>query len=184
MSVSQIFGRKGLSMNRRDFVRSAGAVSAGLVFSKAERLLAEGTGGWRTFEVKTRVEILKSSGATRVWLPAALSTKTAFQKTLSDEFRAEGGAGRIVEGRVDGLGIIAAEFPTGVKPVLHKSSRDKELCGRSLCAPTRRRERNPCRVGAFSSAYQAPADRRHRESDGKRNHARCEDRHREGARNL
>ena len=29
-------------MNRRDFVRSAGAVSASLAFSKTERLLAEG----------------------------------------------------------------------------------------------------------------------------------------------
>jgi transglutaminase-like putative cysteine protease len=112
-------------MNRRDFVRSAGAVSASLALSKTECLLAEEatSEGWRTFEVKTRVEILKSSGATRVWLPAALSTKTPFQKTLSDEFRAEGGAGRIVEGRVDGLGIIAAEFPTGVKPVLALTSR-------------------------------------------------------------
>jgi transglutaminase-like putative cysteine protease len=112
-------------MNRRYFVRSAGAVSASLAFPRTSRLLAEGTtsGGWRTFEVKTRVEILKSSGATRVWLPAALSTKTPFQKTLSNEFRAEGGNGRIVESRADGLGIIAAEFPAGVTPVLTLTSR-------------------------------------------------------------
>ena len=112
-------------MNRRDFLRSAGAVSASLAFPKTERLLAEGatSDSWRTFEVKTRVEILKPSGATRVWLPAALISKTPFQKTLSNEFSAEGGTARIVEGKADGLGIIAAEFPAGVKPVLTLTSR-------------------------------------------------------------
>ena len=112
-------------MNRRNFVRSVGAVSASLAFPKTERLLAGGTksDGWRTFEVKTRVEILKSPGATRVWLPAALSRKTPFQKTLSNEFRAEGGTGRIVEGSADGLGIAVAQFPVGVKPVLTLTSR-------------------------------------------------------------
>jgi len=111
-------------MNRRDFLRSAAATSASLAFPKTACLLAEGTtsGSWRTFEVITRVEILKSSGATRVWLPTALSSKTPFQKTLSNRFTAEGGTARIVEGTADGLGIVAAEFPAGVKPVLTLTS--------------------------------------------------------------
>jgi len=111
-------------MNRRDFVRSVGAVSAGLALPKTGRLLAEGAPDlWRTFEVKTRVEILKSSGPIRVWVPAALRSKTPFQRTLSNTFKAEGGTARIVEGsRADGLGIIAAEFPAGVKPVLSLTS--------------------------------------------------------------
>jgi transglutaminase-like putative cysteine protease len=112
-------------MNRRDFVRSTGAVSASLAFTKMACLPAEGStsDGWRTFEVKTRVEILKSSGATRVWLPLALIRTTPFQKTLSNVFAAEGGTGRSVKGRADGLGIVAAEFPAGVKPVLTLTSR-------------------------------------------------------------
>jgi len=112
-------------MNRREFLRSAGAMSASLAFPKTACLLAEDATppDWRTFEVKTRVEILKSSGATRVWVPTALSSKTPFQKTLSNRFRAEGGTARIVEGTADGLGIIAAEFPAGVKPVLTLTSR-------------------------------------------------------------
>ena len=79
-------------MNRRHFLWSAGAVSASFVFPKAGRLLAWAppSDGWRTFEVKTRVEILKPSGTTRVWLPAALLSDTPFQKTLSNEFSAEG----------------------------------------------------------------------------------------------
>ena len=111
-------------MNRRDFLRSA-AVSAGFVFPEARYPLAEAAPSerWRTFEVKTRVEILKPSGTTRVWLPEALLSKTLFQRTLSNEFRAQGGTARIAEGSADGLGIIAAEFPVGVKPVLTLTSR-------------------------------------------------------------
>jgi transglutaminase-like putative cysteine protease len=105
-------------LNRRDFLRSAGAVSASLAF-------AEGAtpDGWRTFEVKTRVELLKSSGVTRVWLPAALIGETPFQKTLSNAFDAEGGTAKFVEGKADALGIVAAEFPNGVKPVVTLTSR-------------------------------------------------------------
>jgi transglutaminase-like putative cysteine protease len=78
---------------------------------------------WRTFELKTRVEIVKSAEPTRVWLPAALIGETPFQKTLSNEFSAEGGAARVVEAKADRLGIIVAEFPAGVNPILTLTSR-------------------------------------------------------------
>jgi hypothetical protein len=73
--------------------------------------------------VTTRAEVLKPSGATKVWLPAALGIETPFQKTLSNTFNADGGTARMVEGKADGLGIIAAEFPAGVRPVLTLTSR-------------------------------------------------------------
>jgi transglutaminase-like putative cysteine protease len=112
-------------VNRRDFLRSAGAVSASIAFPKTGLLLAEdaASGGWRTFELKTRVEIAKSTGTMRVWLPAALLGETPFQKTLSNEFSAEGGAARIEAAKADGLGIVVAEFPAGVRPVLTLTSR-------------------------------------------------------------
>jgi len=112
-------------MNRRDFLRSAAAVSAGLTLPNTEYLRAQSSPspGWRTFEVKTRVEILKSAEATRVWLPAALIRETPFQKTLSNTFTAEGGKAAIVENKADGLGILTAEFPAGVTPILTLTSR-------------------------------------------------------------
>ena len=66
-------------MHRRDFLRSAGVVSASLAFPKTARLFALGEtpAAWRTFEVTTRVEVLKPSGTTLVWLPAALIRDTA-----------------------------------------------------------------------------------------------------------
>lgn len=112
-------------MNRRDFLKTAGAVSAGLVLPGSRRLFAEGvpTGEWRTFEVTTRVEILKAAGPARVWLPAALVRETPYQKTLSNDFKAQGGEAKMVENRLDGLGIVAASFPAGATPVLTLTSR-------------------------------------------------------------
>jgi transglutaminase-like putative cysteine protease len=112
-------------MNRRDFLRSAGVMSAAVAWPESARLFAmdASADGWRTFEVTTRVEILKSSGAALVWLPTALRSKTPFQKTLSDKFTAEGGTAEIVESNHDGLGIVAAKFPAGVPPVLTLTSR-------------------------------------------------------------
>jgi len=112
-------------MKRRDFLRSTGIVCAGLAIADTERLFAERSTGdnWRTFEVTTRAEILKPSGATRVWLPAALTVNTPFQKTLSNKFSAEGGTADMAGNNRDGLGIISATFPAGVKPVLTLTSR-------------------------------------------------------------
>jgi transglutaminase-like putative cysteine protease len=112
-------------MHRRDFLRSAGVVSASLAFPKAARLLAlgEAPGGWRTFEVTTRAEVLKPSGTTLVWLPAALIRETPYQKTLANEFRVEGGTADLVERKADALGMVSAKFAPGVKPVLTLTSR-------------------------------------------------------------
>ena len=112
-------------MNRRDFLRSTGIVSASLVFAKAERVFATDTtvDHWRTFDVTTRVEVLKTSGTTRIWLPAPLISQSPFQKTLSTTFHAEGGTAKTEENNSDALGIIVAEFPSGVRPVLTLTSR-------------------------------------------------------------
>src|SRR5260370_15316683 len=118
-------GRRGGSMKRRDFLRSAGVASAAMAFPKAGRMFVQGTApeAWRTFDVTTSVEVLKPSGATRIWIPAALVSPTPFQKTLANNFKAEGGTAKLIESRADSLGFIAAEFPPGVMPVLKVTSR-------------------------------------------------------------
>ena len=112
-------------MNRRDFLCSAGIASASFALPKTARLFAESAtpARWRTFELTTRVEVHSSSGATRVWLPAALIEETPYQQTLANRFHAEDGTARMVESKADAVGIIAAEYPAGVKPVLTLTSR-------------------------------------------------------------
>src|SRR5436309_13814654 len=77
-----------LTMNRRYFLQSGGIVSVSLAFAKAGRLFSQVATAdrWRTFQVTTRVEVLKPSGTTRIWVPAALISETPFQKTLTNTF--------------------------------------------------------------------------------------------------
>ena len=107
-------------MKRRDFLRTAGVMCAAAALPDVGRLFAQQTqpDGWRTFEVTTRVEVLKPSGLTRIWVPTALIGNAPFQRTLSNKYGVEGGRARIVESKPEGLGIVAATFPDGVKPVL------------------------------------------------------------------
>jgi len=112
-------------MKRREFLWSAGMTTAGLTLCKTGRLLADDAvlAGWRVFEVTTHVELLSTSGPSRIWVPEALLAQTPFQKTLANKIKAEGGVVNRVDSKEDGLGIIAAEFPVGVRPVLTATSR-------------------------------------------------------------
>jgi hypothetical protein len=51
-------------MKRREFLRHTVTTCAGLALSKAVPLFADAvtSTGWRTFEVTTRVEVVKPSG--------------------------------------------------------------------------------------------------------------------------
>jgi transglutaminase-like putative cysteine protease len=111
--------------NRRDFLRAAGVAPAIFAFSKSQSALAQSakSGGWRTFEVTTLVEVLKPSGVTRLWAPLALGEDSPYQRTLSNTFKGEGGAVRTFENRADALKMIYAEFPAGARPVLTVTSR-------------------------------------------------------------
>jgi transglutaminase-like putative cysteine protease len=112
-------------MDRRDFLARAGAAAVSLTLPQAAGVLGDEPpqATWRTFEITTRVEVLKSSGPTRVWLPAALLTETPYQKTLTNTFHAETGTIKLATRPADALGIIAAEFPSGAKPLLTATSR-------------------------------------------------------------
>jgi transglutaminase-like putative cysteine protease len=115
-------------MKRRDFLRSISTVWAGAALSNAIPILADARsqGDWRTFEVTARVEVLKPSGVTHIWLPAALTRDTQFQKTLANRFKAEDGTAkltRITQNTKDQLGIVTGTYSEGAKPVLTLTSR-------------------------------------------------------------
>jgi transglutaminase-like putative cysteine protease len=112
-------------MNRRNFLQSTGAICAGLAFTKSIPVFADAlqTGGrWRTFEVTTRVEVLKQSGVTHIWLPAALIRDTPFQRTHANRFSAEGGSAKFSKDKPNALGIVSATYPANAKPVLTLTS--------------------------------------------------------------
>ncbi len=112
-------------MRRREFLQHTGTMCAALTLLKAVPLLAEtpASTNWRTFEVTTHVEVLKPSGVTHIWLPAALIRNTRFQKTLGNKFVADGGRAKHTESKQDSLGIVTATYPEHAKPTLTLTSR-------------------------------------------------------------
>ena len=108
-------------MNRRELLTSAGIGTATLAFRGASLLFAES--GWRTFEVVTRVEVMRPSGPTRVWVPTPLAIEMPFQKRAANTFKADGGTARIVEAKPDALGILVVDFPAGVQPLVTLTNR-------------------------------------------------------------
>ncbi len=139
-------------MNRRDCLKALGVISSGLATSTREDLWAKSVmaAEWRTFEVVARIEVLKPSGTTRIWVPTPLITATPFQKTAANTFECEGGTAKILEQRTEALGIIAAEFPAGAKPILTLRSRAATRnWAVDLASPDKAREMNASQLSEF-----------------------------------
>src|SRR5579871_5124217 len=104
------------TLNRRDFLQATGALAA-----FAAR--AAGAPRERVFEITTRVEVLKPSGVTRVWLPHPLIGRQPFQQSINDKPGI--GAGRLlrVARPLDSLHLVYAEFPAYAKPVVSYTTR-------------------------------------------------------------
>jgi len=108
-------------MNRRNFLQSTGAICAGLAVTKSIPVFADALRSgeaWRNFEVTARVEVMKPSGVTHIWLPAALIRDTPFQRTHANKFSAEGGTAKFSKDKPSALGIVSATYPANAKPVL------------------------------------------------------------------
>jgi len=112
-------------MDRRSFMSSGGAFCTSLAATATAPAFADEltVGGWRTFDVVTKVELLKPTGTTRIWLPAALSVKTPYQRTISNRYRADGGEVNLHHDNRNALGVVAARFPPNTKPALMLTSR-------------------------------------------------------------
>ena len=104
-------------MNRRNFLRSATLASAAFALPDAARRfrlpLLDDAAPWRTFEVTTRVEVLKPAGVTRVWVPVPLTIETPYQQPFGNVFDADRGTAKLVDDHARGFGMVAAEWPAG-----------------------------------------------------------------------
>jgi transglutaminase-like putative cysteine protease len=108
-------------MRRRSFLQAGAAAS---VLGSLPRLaLAQQLpydprpGAWRTFEVTTRVEILKPVGASRAWVPLP-AVESEYQKVIGSNWSGNGAA-RITSDGKYGAAMVASEWTPGVKaPVL------------------------------------------------------------------
>jgi transglutaminase-like putative cysteine protease len=122
-------------MNRRDFLRRAavGSAACALTGRNGRALTTRtrsddgtstavhlGDDGWRTFELMTRVRVLKPSGVTRAWLPMPL-VSAPYQKTLGDTYVVPAAQSVMVES--EDLDMLVVEWNEGIDPVLTVTSR-------------------------------------------------------------
>ena len=88
----------------------------------AERKFSPQPGAWRTFEVTTRVDILKPQGVTRAWLPIP-SVNTDWQKSLESSFSGNG-KNLVTADAQDGARMLYVEFAENeAKPFVELTSR-------------------------------------------------------------
>ncbi len=88
----------------------------------ASRVFAPQSGAWRTFEVTTRVEILKPDGLTRVWLPVPAVTGD-YQRSLDSSFTSNGAA-QLMQDSQRSANMLYAEFARGeARPFVELTSR-------------------------------------------------------------
>ena len=135
-------------MNRREFLRANSTVIAGWALSRAVPVLADtpSTAEWRTFEVVTKVELLKPNGVGRIWLPAPLIRNTPYQNTISTRFMAESGTDRLSKDEPNALGIVSAMYAANAKPTLSMTARvalknyTVDLSSRATAPPASRAE--------------------------------------------
>lgn len=80
------------------------------------------SGAWRTFDVTTRVDILKPQGVTKVWLPIP-SVNSDYQHSLENGFSSNGTAKLMQDGQ-DGAKMLYVEFAASEpKPYVELTSR-------------------------------------------------------------
>jgi transglutaminase-like putative cysteine protease len=114
---------------RRTFLKNsaAAAMAAALPamsFAQAapRRLFAPQSGAWRTFDVTTRVDLVKPQGAAKVWLPIP-SVNSDYQRSQGNSFSSNGKTDLTDDG-VDGAKMLYAEFAAGqAQPFVELTSR-------------------------------------------------------------
>lgn len=121
---------------RRSLLKSSAAAVAALALPAISRLafaqavpsatprgnFAPQSSAWRTFDVKTRVNIAQAQGVTRVWLPLP-SVNSDYQVSLDNSYSSNGNAKLLTDG-VDGAKMLMVEFAASEKqPFVDLTSR-------------------------------------------------------------
>jgi transglutaminase-like putative cysteine protease len=109
-------------MDRRAFLKASAA--AATAASLPARSQAATTGDWRTYEVTTKVMILKPHGASRAWVPLPMLDDTAWHRALGNSWSGNAATVKVHSDGKYGAPILAAQWRDGESaPVLEVTSR-------------------------------------------------------------
>jgi len=137
-------------MQRREFLWSSVALAAGVMWPAGRVGAAfnpSPEGGWRTFEVSHRVELLEPEGTSRVWLPLPSVQEDDWIRNMGNQWQGNALSARLQRNAEYGAEMLYAEWAPGEKPVLEVTSRfatrDRaiDLEGGGKAAPLSRADR-------------------------------------------
>ena len=107
-------------MDRRAFLKSGAAATVMTLPWRG----AFATADWQTYEVVTRVEMVKPQGASRVWLPMPLVEDTAWQRNHGSQWSSNAARTQVLPDGKYGATMLYAEWSdAGATPVLELTSR-------------------------------------------------------------
>ncbi len=116
---------------RRTFLKNSAAAAVAAVLpslgfaqtpASTRREFAPQSSPWRTFDVTTRVDIVKPVGATQVWLPVP-SVNSDYQQSQESSFFSNGTAQMTTDGK-QGVKMLMVEFAADqAKPFVELTSR-------------------------------------------------------------
>jgi len=138
-------------MDRRAFLKTT-AASAVLPWHAAFA-----SSDWRTYQVVTRVEVLKPQGVSRVWLPLPLKEDMPWQRNLGSQWSGNAARTQVLADPKYGVTMVFAEWPGAGEPVLEVTSR---FATRDAAVDLSQRPRNDgARLSSAEHAfYTAPSE--------------------------
>ena len=108
-------------MDRRAFLRTTTAAAA---VSALPWRGARAADDWKSYEVVTRVEILKPRGASQAWVPLPLTEETAWFKAIGNNWSGNAAGARVVSDGKYGATMLHAQWRDGeAAPFIEVSSR-------------------------------------------------------------
>jgi len=143
-------------VNRRHFLQTTGAFAVAAPIpgiARGEAAFDPRPGPWRTFEIKTRIEVLNPSGTTRVWVPIPSMNEPDWVRSLDSEWSGNARKAEIVTDRKYGARMVYAEWGPGdrepaLEVVSRFSSRDRAV---DLAEPGRAAPLSPDEVRLYTA---------------------------------
>ena len=102
-----------MRFTRREALLGAAATAMPLGRAAADPLFDPKPGAWRSFEITTRVEILKPDGAVRAWIPLPSFEDASWMRPVSSSWEASTEKTRKHVDPVYGAEMVVAEWETG-----------------------------------------------------------------------
>lgn len=114
-------------MNRREFLRAGAVIPFAGALPCAFAALPSGStvtgGGWRTFEVVSRIEIAEAAGLTQVWLPLPSVEEPSWVRNQGNLWSGNAASVRPMREDMYGADILHAEWVNETAPILEVTSR-------------------------------------------------------------